>query len=94
MIHPTDDVLKWEDENASYEKLIVILKSNHFISAKEVLVSKGTPVSERQITGIRVEAASILQESKKARIQEVLAGYPVKVERISNKDFLLVTLKK
>lgn len=69
----------------SYEKIIEKLKANHFLSATEITVGKDKSV----ITGVRVEAAPILQESKKNRILEVLEGFDVSIER-NTKDGCLV----
>lgn len=90
MLHPTKKNISWKDTiPKTYEELIVILEANHFYPQKEVLVEK----SGKKITGLRIEVAPILQESKKARLEEVLAPYPVKVSRINNQDYLLVEFK-
>lgn len=72
------------------EELIPVLNDNHFYPSTQNWASvKGI----RKVTGLMIEApTAYLMDSKKKRLTELLAPFPVKIEE--KEGHLLITAKK
>lgn len=73
----------------TYQELEEILKSNHLSPSREVTVGK----KGEKITGLHIETPPILMYDRKKRLEEILEGTGAVVQKLSNKDYLLITLK-
>lgn len=76
------ELLNWSE----YEDIIKQLESNHFYPITEIGHSK----KGKTIIGLQVECPPILVESKKKRLDEILAGCKVKITWMPNEGFLVI----
>ncbi len=74
----------------TYLELEKFLNDNHFYPDLITKVGK----SGTSIVGLRVQCPPILQESRKARLEEILTGKKVKVDQNTKEGYLEVRIIK
>lgn len=68
----------------TYEDLLIKLRNNHFYP--------DSVVEKNKISELHINSSPIMQEDKKERLEEILKGYPVKISKNTNHQYLVVKI--